>query len=716
MLFAIHNLSSSTAFEVKPWDYEVTVPESAAQSKAKFVSWCQKPTTRNCHFSAVEGLDPLRRVSIDNPMVQIHGLVADYDAPCTDVMLKDIIGNSPTEFVPNWASQTFSGGGRLVWMFEAPVVIPNAEVAKAFQKMASRKLKLVKILPGFDSDAFEDPSRYYEKGRKWQRLSGSTISTNFVHQWMYEAGNKIKWEGLGENSLSIPMPVLDEEVKKRFPGRWEGPFADGSRGVRFWDPDADNTTAAVVRATGMQCFTGIKGFIPWSHIFGTSFVDKYQAERTGEIITNLFFDGRQYWRKNSNGEWVPCSKDDMILSFKVKYGLSTRAARKDNSSEVEQVLFALQETKSVTAALPFVHFPSGKMNYNGRVFLNTSFVECLKPSKEAPCEWGDRFPWLAGLLDEFFDPNEQLEYFLAWWKHFYQNGLNHKPKSGQALFIAGDMGVGKTLLSTAIVSGTVGGHVDASSYLLGEEKFTSHVVAQPIMSVDDTAPATSSNRHTRYSAMIKKITANRHHTYEQKFQKAGQVLWLGRVMVTCNLDPESVKLLPNVELSLLDKISLFRCRTRRFDFPEAEKIQQLLAEELPFFCNWLLHWTPPKKCIGNNRFGTRSYHEARLFTEALQSGYAYSFHELLLSFLEQYKQASSEDGTGKTFWQGNSTDLAADMSTDARLGPIAAKYTPNQIAVQMGQLESRGLGVKRDSNKDGREWTIPFGILEKGIK
>jgi len=709
MLFAIDNLASSVAFEVQPWNYQTDpVPLKAQNNKAEFIKWCQKPSTKNCHFSTAEGLDPMRRVSADNPIVLIYGVVADFDARITPDMLKALITESPTEFAPNWGSLTYSGGGRLVWLFAEPVAVPSMAMAKTFYKVIMKKLKVIKCLPGLDVDAFHDPCKYYEKGRDWIKISGTPIPKNFVHQWMYEAGNKIKWVG---SDLTIPMDLVAKEIQKQYPGRWNGPFEEGVRCPRFWedgyDPATYDPTGVVIRASGVQCFSGNSGFLPWSAILGDEFVSQYEADRTGEIISSLFYDGRAYWRQDPKGQWILLSKEDLRLMLKVKYGLNAYAARKETSSELERVTFAIQDQKYVMAAMPFVHFPTGIFYRGNARYLNTSTLTCLPPADEAGV-WGEKFPWLAEFLDEFFDPPEQLEYFLAWWKHFYENGLKLDPQSGQAIFIAGAPGVGKTLLSTGIVSKSVGGHVDASSYFLGEEKFTSHIVSSPIMSVDDTVPASDARRHTRYSAMIKKIVANRYHMYEEKYQKAGQITWQGRVMVSCNTDPESVRLLPDPDLSLLDKISLFKCADRVRKFPKSKELQEILDRELPHFLAWLLEWEIPEHCIGASRFGIKSYHEQHLFTASLQTSASFSFLELLTAFLEKLQ----EEGPSKAYWEGTATELLSDMMVDASLGGLASKYTPNQVATYLGQLASRGFRLERERNSQRRAWKIPFEVAD----
>lgn len=710
MFFAISNLSSAKVSEVKPWDFKRAVPSFAQENKAKFVAWCQKPTTQNCHYSGFEGLDPLRRVSGDNEPVKLHGLIADYDAKITPEMLANVKEECPTEFIPNWGSMTFSSGGRLVWEFEAPVTLGDAKVTQTFLKLAAKKLKLIKLLPGLDESAFLDLNKYYECGTEWTHLSSDPIPSNFVHQWLFEAGNKVRWN---TNDAVIPLDIVFTEIERQFPNRWPGGnFDEGTRCPRFWEaeynPDTYDKTGVVVRASGMQCFSGDAGFISWGELLGRKFVEKYEADRTGEILTNLFYDGKNYWRKDVSGYWIPVPKEDFRLMLKVKYGLSNFCTRRETCSEVDKVMYAVQEQKAVTAALPFVHFPSGLLRKDGQNYLNTSNVECMKPA-ECTGEWGKDFPWLSSFIDTFFDPADQKEFFLGWWKHFYENALAKTPRAGQALFVAGDPGVGKTLLSTAIVSASVGGHVDASSYLLGEEKFTSHVVGSPIMSVDDTVPASDTRRHTRYSAMIKKITANRYHTYEEKFQKAGQVTWLGRVVVTCNLDPESVRLLPNVELSLLDKINLFKCAKVERKFPSPTDLMKIINAELPYLLRWLLDWEIPDHCKGDSRFGVASYHETHLFNSALQTSASYTFLELLTDFLSAYSESAGD----KTEWVGNSTQLLADMSIDPRIGGIACRLRPTQIASYLGQLSARGYSIESARLSTSRTWHIPFDLVNE---
>jgi len=705
-MFAIANLSAQAVTVQDPWTFHTKVPPEYRSSKEVFVDWCQRPTTTHCHFSGFEGLDPRLRVSDANPATMLHAFVADYDtSTVTTEQIVALKTKCPGEYLPNYGSLTFSQGARLVWLVEEPVLLPPKEMVAGFLRLVAKKMKLGRFFPGFELEAFVLPNKYYEVGTQWSHLSPVVLPAALVQQWAYEAGNDFAWKRMA--GTPIPVDVVFQEVQARFPGRWEGPFDLGARGCRFWDPMAKNMTSAVVRETGMQCFSGSTSFMPWGAIFGQAFVDKYRAEQTGAAVADIFYDGREYWRQQDEGHWRSYSKEDIKLFLKVRHGLSGSVGKKESCSELDRALHAIHESKHVEAALPFVHFPPGLLWQRGHRFLNISTTSVIGPADRPASFWGDGFPWLADFLDGFFATRSQLNHFCAWLRHFYRGAYRHEPRQGQAIFIAGDAGRGKSLLSTGILSTLMGGHSDASGYFLRETRFTSEILSAPIMVVDDTSPAVDQASHSRYSAMIKKITANMFHNYEKKFQSAAQLEWVGRVVVTCNMDPESIRLLPNVEISVLDKISLFRCSDRQIKFPDPADIRRILGDELPYLASWLLGTEMEPEVKGTARFGVRSFHDPLLYSSALQSGPSYSFLELLRPFLEAYR--GTGDGV-REYWEGNPTDLLRDMAALELIRPLVLQYKPLQAATYLGQLKSRGYDFERSRTADRRWWRLPTRI------
>ena len=223
--------------------------------------------------------------------------------------------------------------------------------------------------------------------------------------------------------------------------------------------------------------------------------------------------------------------------------------------------------------------------------------------------------------------------------------------------------------------------------------------------MDDVVPLTDTKTHLRFSALIKKMAANRTFSVREKYRVDKLIEWNGRVVVTCNTDPESIRILPDVDLSNRDKINLFRVADRdTFTFPR--NVADIIQTELPFFLRWLLNWTPPDNVLGDSRYGVQTYCEASLFEAARHSSSAYSFLEVLLKFFE---------GQVSDVWTGSATELlSAMLNDDDGLAGIAAKYTTRQVGRELSKLASQGYPITQSRLDAKRIWVIDIKQLSKG--
>ncbi|VGO16637.1 hypothetical protein PDESU_05228 [Pontiella desulfatans] len=729
MLLSIPNLASSLTKECSPWNISTKAPPKAR--------W-NNPSVEHTFYSGYEGLVAGARIdSKNNPAVMLHWIVADYDGNIDQHMRGSVLERCP-DFRPQYICRTFSGGARLLWKLESPLPLHNNELSKKLMRYIRKKLRLSKLLVGLDAEALEDPCKYYEAGTDWEKLSDDEIPSAFMMQWAIESTHNYAWPKLGP---VIPMDVLEEEVHRQYPGRWKGLFDFGARSTRFWDPDADNETAAIVRESGMQCFTGGQAFVPWASILGRKFVKQFVADRIGGSIAYIYFDGRECWMQLPDGNWESYCKSDMAMILKVDRGLRGSPARGENYSEVEQALTRIIQHQRIACAAPLVHRPKGIVMIGSDRVLNTSTINVLQPAEvvagggvpgsSAPqCTAGGPpatvaegrdlgsppnapaltpsacpYPWLHDYFSGYFDPPEQLDYFYAWLQRWYQSALDGRMLPGQASFFAGVPNTGKTLLSNVILSRIFGGHIDASSFLSGDDNFNSHLFTSAVWAVDDVVPLTDNKSHLKFSALIKKMAANRTFSVREKYRVDKLIEWNGRVVVTCNTDPESIRILPDVDLSNRDKINLFRIAERdTFTFPR--DVESIIAAELPFFLRWLLDWQPPDAVIGDTRYGVKTYCDDSLFEAARHSSSAYSFLEVLLKFFE---------GQVEDTWEGSATDLLTAMLNDTDgLAGIASKYTTRQVGRELSKLFSQGYPITQRRHEFKRVWCIDIKNLMNG--
>ena len=673
------NLSRTDTNELVPWEFDPK-PFSTANANA-YKTWRKQPTTEHLFYSGIVGQVSTIRVSENNPPYEIRALIADYDAPISDTGLDEGIERSLKFYEPTHYHRTpTSGGVRLIWELERPLLLPSYDVTKRFLKIAAKNLNAKSLLAGYDETAFENPNLYYDVGHTWGACEGAPIPWVEVCGWLIKVSEKAKWTG-----DVIPMESIAAEVQDRFPGKWHGEFIEGARGCRFWDPNADNPTAAIVRPTGMQCFTGIEPFVPWSTIFGRGFVEKVSSRKLGEMLDGVFYDGDNYWLQTQDSKWEAHAEREMSRHLKVYNGLSADRIEGKTYSEVDEALHIIGQTRRVAGAAPFIFQPTGPIDFMGERVLNICNLKVLTHADEVG-EWGENFPWLGSFLTELFDPAEQLDYMLAWLKRFYCSAKEGKLLQGQAVFLAGDTGRGKTFFSNRIVGALVGGHADASQYLMGKTTFNKDLFHKGFWTVDDALPGDNNQDHKAFGTMVKRVTANNMFEFHAKFRDATQVAWSGRVMVTGNLDADSLRIIPDLDTSILDKLLLFKAAPRVSHFPEKHQLEAIVRQELPHLAAYLISYTPPAHVLdADPRYGVARYHHPFLKQAAGESGDASTVRELIQIFLKDHPR--DFEGTAVELMQL----LLVDEGTRAILGS-AGSNRARWMSIQLGKLEAKGDG------------------------
>lgn len=701
--FSLKNLAMTEVTEFNPLTASEIIPDYI-KTKEDFQAWGKNSTTEGCFYSVIEGAAKMLRTSAQNQPIRIHGFIADYDSyiNINQETIQEVIKRGNPNCAPRYITATFSGKARLVWEFEDPIPWFGQEFAHAWNKYFLKLAKVKQLLPGFDENANKD-TQYFALGSRWTEVSTRPVPRAILFFGAEQVSSKLKWKG----GYTIPMETIAEEVEERFPGRWKGAFDVGARGCRFWDDSATNDTAAIVRGTGMQCFTGDYPFMSWKAIFGEAFVKKYEADRIGEAVGDIFYDGRNYWRKTPDGAWRDYTKEDIILHLVAAFGLeSAKGKEAADLPEVKRAIYAIQNLRVVDGAVPCVGHHPGIVHINNEKVLNIARARPISPLECSEDEALTHVPFLREFTSYLLGP-EQLPYFLHWLKRYYEGFLHYRPNQGQITFIAGDVGIGKTFLST-IVGWLMGGSSDASDYLMGKTMFNKELFHYPLWSIDDSTPSSSPTWHTNFSAMLKRMAANRTFMYNAKFKDTHQVPWTGRVIVTCNADPESMRVLPDTDFSMLDKMNLFKALRPPSTFRIPPNVETLVKKELPYFARYLLEFKEETGTGGGDRFGVKCWHHPELLEAARFTTKSHDFLELLRRFLKMYFQ----DNPKAMEWKGTATDLLVDIQLHESLKEISRNLKTVSIGRSLGQLMGQGAyPISNDRTHDGQAWVIRKTIL-----
>jgi hypothetical protein len=718
--FSRHNVVDLKATVVaEPWTLTPYAYDEY-MTKPQIQALWRRPDFRHHFLTGFEGQTESVFVSaeVKNRPVKMHCLIVDYDATLSDETITYVRKYQPCDYVPSWIVTTVSGHARLIWDFESPISFSNDNQIKAFLQQLARRLALSRWLPGLDLKCLKSPYQCYELGNKWEKIADYKIPTLLLQNWLLDASKGISLLSPEESKIEIPIEIVAEEVEKRFPGRWKGEFKVGARSLRFWDPSADNETAAVVCPEGMVCFTGPSPFMTWKSIFGPAFVEQYEAAKSASVLKKTLWDERNFWLQLDDENWERFDSGSYTRWLKCQ-GLSGKPEAPGQASEVEQVLTQLQIHCRIRGALPFIYHPHGPMIYRGERVLNISRVRVLQPMP--PGIFHDfpsaikTFPFVWAYLSQFLDLVDgrpiQLTYLLNWIKHFYETGYYQRPSPGHAIVLAGRRSKGKSFFATVLLGKLMGGSDDGSDYLVKGSQWSNQLAKWPIAVVDDDQGSVSSEGHAQFSALVKKLVANQRLSYNGKYEATGQVDWNGRVVIACNDDPESLRLLPSLDASISDKISLLRINPdSKFVFPgDREKTQRILDEELPFFARFLLDMPYTKEWIDarDTRYHLRPFYHQDLLAYASRGASSYTVFEYIVNFLDAYRLEKPSEKV----WRGTATQLLQLIVTN-NVGVPMGRMNPRNVGIALGQMRAKGIDVKPcgEGDRQVQEWEIPVDV------
>lgn len=709
--FYLKNLSSRDLDRLPgdPWTATTVTPKFS--SKEDFRRWCVDPTTDHAFISLVEPVNAkVRCNNTDNTPKRIHGYIADYDSPKlvgrpTKELISEVLLACQTRqslHPPNWICRTYSGKARLIWLFESPVPADSEPHRNNFMKRMIGDLVVDRMLHGGRDITSDKPDQTFEIGFGWEPICPDIIPKATTSRWFYEAALATKTASTSR--AEIPLEIVAKEVERQFPGRWQGDFSFGARGPLFWIPDGIDRIGCQVGDHGMICYSDRAGsaFLPWSEVLGKQFTKDYESKAVATATANIYYDGSKYYEfEEGKNAVVVLSKDDLCLRYRVT-GFSDEKTKKSTSSEIDNLRHFINTENRVTAAVPLVHHRPGPAIVNKDLYFNIRCAKVVQPAENGdPSTW----PFIYAFLTNIFDPSHKQNghpahiYFLAWLKRFYEGGYHYNPNQGHGIILTGEAGQGKTFLGNKLLALLMGGAEDASNLLTGKTDFSGNLAGSPVWSIDDTTNAPDITHRRLFGELLKQQIANPFVNYHPKYSDAKRVSWHGRIIITCNSDSASLDVIPTLEMSILDKLHLFKTSTYRHPFKSNEENEAILEQELPHLAKWLLDWTPPPEIHEGPRFGAKPYHHPFVRQVAAESSSEYMLTELLDMWLNVQRDMSPK---GTTEWVGSATELLGDFQQEPRLKELSRGWNATRIGGALKKLHGVYPPYKGPTSKGGK--------------
>jgi len=707
-MYFLRNLSSIAVERSNPWDFSAIdrVPADCLGKAGKTArsEWITAPKTDFQAYSLFEGVNANLRIRAGssseegNPPVKMHGLAVDYDFPLKEEEIAAGLDRMSPDCRPQWRETTLSSNCRLVWLFHTPIALPSYAFAVAFLKSLDSVIPF-RNLAGIDESALLAPERYYTNGCKWQKINPLPFPDAYLRGHLAKVSDKFDFNG-PEFGSTLPLSAVIDPLRQKYPrfSEWPGDFVLGSAGPTFWIDGSESPKSAIVRETGIQTFAGHapKPFFSWAELLGADLVNRFKTEQIGTSSQGIYYDEKHYFSKNGAGIWCIDPRENITLFLKQERGLSDTRKKGELTSEVERALVHIQRRNRIKTAAPFSFYPEGVTLILGESVLNTHTRRTISPAESA-----GPYPFLEEFLNTLFDPPEQLDYFLSWLSYYYKSCYRRAPRSGHAIFLAGGTNVGKTFLSRAVIGGLVGGFAEAHQFLTGADAFNSELFDCALWVIDDAGIASNFSAHKRFSENVKRIVANPTIRCNGKFLKANTVAWQGRVFVTLNTDPESSRILPDLDLSLREKIMILRTHeVAQIQFLPADEMESMLKRELPYLARFLLDYQTPKHCVSADpRFGVQPYLEKSLVDTANQSSVSGAFSEIL----EEWRRTffMEHEPTAEK-WEGTSLQLYKAILLDHTLVEAMKPFNLQGIGRMLASLASKKVFDIQVTGEDSR--------------
>lgn len=750
IFYASRNLRSDDVIEmVRPWEYDASKAPWGLP-KPEYTEHMRNPMTEHRFISLSEGVMPGVRISKENPTHSVAGIIADYDGIVPGefkTTMNGYLKKAPSGYLPAWASESKSGKAHLIWLFESPIIVSGTDHAKRLVTRVLRKVNADQWGSSMELKSTVDPDVYMDIGKQWVPMAEDyKIPQSVLAMWDVEIFREQIKKNRTAFGAEIPMEDLLAECRARGYKGMPTPFEPGRHCRRFWDPDSDNDRGCIMTEGGVRVFVPHDlPFMTWANIFGRAFVEKYESRKFTAASSDLWWDGVSFWMKENDGVYRTQLLTDLSRKLRCQ-GLSSAVPKGETASEIDHLLCSVQDTKQVESAECWMYHRSGIMRReNGARILNTSSLCVMQPSAPLFKEeegWDSpnvkqAFPFIHGLLTHLLggripgqadDDPSQIDRFLWWLSHYYKCAHEYTPEPGQAMFIAGATGTGKSYLSRHVLPTLFGGvAADAGMHLTGGEKWTSQLIGKPFLNIDDDANINAAT-HARYCQLVKKYVANAEMENQKKFKDTTSVPWCGRILVTCNLDQHSLAIIPDMSRSNKDKITLLMSGASREyrGFGSFAYNRVTVQNELPVFARYLLdlkipqqYWDPYK------RFGVVAWQHPSLTQHIEASDWATSLVEniaMLFGGAEGESVTAArlrKDGCtdeDRLYFIGTSSELFRLLCDNNNV--FAREYTSSQaFGRNLQRLSDQGWDCK-SLTKPGartRQWRVARDFIQQGI-
>lgn len=289
----------------------------------------------------------------------------------------------------------------------------------------------------------------------------------------------------------------------------------------------------------------------------------------------------KYWMQQESGIYTPLPGSEDLKRHLLRGGLSAKCYIHPGFSEIYEAITQIQIKKQIYYSGPLAGYMAGLYEFTNGKGLVTTSPNLIEPH-QGDCSIIQEI--LKNLLGD-----EQLTYFEGWMQIAVKSLRSNTRRTGQAVVFAGERGCGKSLVQNQIITPLIGGRASKPyPWMTGKTDFNSDVFKGEHLIIEDEYGSTDIRSRRQFGANLKQIAANEEQHFHQKGLEAMVVKPFWRLSISVNDEPENLTVLPILDESLKDKISLFKCTKAAMPMPtgtneERDKFAATIKAQIPCY-------------------------------------------------------------------------------------------------------------------------------------
>ena len=405
-----------------------------------------------------------------------------------------------------------------------------------------------------------------------------------------------------------------------------------------------------------------------------------------------------FFTQDTRGEWIPFSESSVRRLLKHRQ-FPHITSDNEQRFHIENALIKLQTENNVAYAGPIAGFKQGLHQICGQNVLVTTGPRLLV-AREG--RWDTFKTFVSELL------GEQVRVFYGWIKAALRSLYSGPPwVPGQMLAIAGPAGCGKSLLQNLVTELLGNRSAKPYKYMIGDTDFNNDLITAEHLMIEDEAASTDLRVRRHFGSQLKNMVVNETQRLRRMRLDALTVTPFWRITISVNDEPENLAVLPPIDESIKDKITLLRAFQINPPFA-ADDIKarnlwrQRLSDELPAFIFWLRSYRVPTSMV-NVRYGVSAFHDEEILA-ALRD---LSPETRLLTLIDTLQPW----GIDREPWEGPASELEEKLIEKDRLGRVAKLlYFSSACGTYLGRLVQQcpeRFSVHRPYNSSKRYKILP---------